>query len=97
MVKRESPITIGTTVTPICAINPNRTSLIILNNDPLLTLYVGTDSMLSVLTGLPISPGQSLILNVGLGDEPNLGFFGISPSATIDCRTFEEYAPQKVS
>lgn len=81
--------TVSTSASAIGAPLGNRTNIVIYNNDPSVTLYVGVgDGAASVTTstGYPILPQTSLSLDVG----PQLLIYGIAASS-ISVRFMEAY------
>jgi|SRR3954464_5057299 len=81
-----SPITVSATTTPPLG---NRTNIVIYNNDPTNTLYLGFGAAGSAVTtsnGFPVPPGSSIDLDFG----PQIAIYGIS-TASISVRYVEAY------
>lgn len=63
-------VTVTDTVQLIIPANPRRHSHLVMNNDSLVTVYVGPDSSITALTGFPLGPGNQL-----LEDKSQVGFW----------------------
>lgn len=62
-------VTVTDTATLIIAASPRRQSHLIMNNDALITVYVGPDTAITDLTAFPLGPGNQL-----LEDKSKAGF-----------------------
>lgn len=73
--RRQSKATVGTSVSRIIGISPNRISLLITNNSDTV-VYVGYDSEVSTTNGIPLSAaGGSLELKIDYEGEAVTGDF----------------------
>ena len=81
-------VSVGNTATLIIAANAARQELIITNNSVSPDIYIGPDSSVTAVTGLPLYAGQTREKSRGfaihLGDV-----YGITASGTADIRVWE--------
>lgn len=89
MVKLQSQLYVNTGLNRLVHQKSDRTSVSFFNNHTTSILYIGTDRSLSSINGFPIQPQTGYAFNRGLGDQPELEYFGRSSSGLIDVRIME--------
>ena len=83
-------ITVGTTTTPIASYNNRRTTMSLSNNGTA-QIFVSNDAVGILTGGYNIEAGGALDLLRALGDEPELQWFGIVASGTVNMRVLEGF------
>lgn len=81
-------VSVGVTPTLIVPYQEKRKSLVIMNNDPVATVYISNDQANILTQGFPLPPGATYAVTLDDGDEPFLQVYGQS-SAVVDIRVIE--------
>lgn len=81
----------GTTEDKV-AREPNRTTFILQNIDPLDYLYISDTSMRALSDGLRISPGGSFEQKKADGQEPEKAWYIVGSAAGVAARIFTDYS-----
>lgn len=83
--------TIGVTAKRVIEGNPCRTAVGIANVSGAPTVYIGSDSQLTIGNGFPIYPGTQITFNQGNGDRPDVERWLVADAPGADIRIIEEY------
>jgi hypothetical protein len=78
-------VTVAAVATLISASQAGRKSIMIRNNDAAATLFLGPTSAVLTTTGMPLSPGQTVVFS-----ESTSAWYGIASAGTIDTRVVVE-------
>ena len=95
MVKLQSQLYVNTGLNRLVHQKSDRTSVSFFNNHATSILYIGTDRSLTIANGFPIMPQTGYSFNQGLGDQPELEYFGRSNTGLIDVRIMEAEAKKE--
>ncbi|MDD4390992.1 MAG: hypothetical protein PHW03_09415 [Eubacteriales bacterium] len=89
-------VSVGSTPRRITNAFEYRSALSILNNDPNITIYLGTDASVSPVNGMPMPSQSGLNFLRGLGDETEIEYWGVTSAGTADVRVLEGYTSEPI-
>lgn len=85
-----TPYSVGTTEAKIASRQPERTSIIVVNNHATAVIYVRSSKGVAAANGLPISGKGNFVMKIP-EDNPTEEVWCISDTLATDVRVYEGY------